>query len=112
MRPWTWHSVGSLGKYHGEQRVVGITVRNCTLTNTANGVRGKTWPNSYKSIAYGLHFEDIMMNNASNPIIIDQNYCPGNRCKTSVSTLYLFEFVHLSYQLGHRNAKIIYRKTL
>ncbi|KAJ8446963.1 hypothetical protein Cgig2_006591 [Carnegiea gigantea] len=77
-------SIGSLGKYHGEQRVVGITVRNYTLTNTANGVRGKTWPNSYKSIAYGLHFEDIMMNNVSNPIIIDQNYCPSNLCRTSV----------------------------
>jgi len=94
-------SVGSLGKYRGEQPVVGITVRNCTLTNTTNGVRVKTWPNSYKGIAHGLHFEDIIMNNVSNPIIIGQNYCPSNLCKSSVSTLFLFRFVHLSCQLGH-----------
>ena len=38
--------VGSLGKYHNEQPVIGVTVRNCTLTNTMNGVRVKTWPSS------------------------------------------------------------------
>ncbi|KAJ8428324.1 hypothetical protein Cgig2_014215 [Carnegiea gigantea] len=102
-------NIGCLGKYRDEQLTVGVTVRNCTITNTANGVRVKTWPNLYKGMAYGLHFEDIIMNNVS---IINQNYCPSNLCKSSVSTLYLFEFVHLSYKLGHRNAKSIYIGTL
>ncbi|KAJ8435410.1 hypothetical protein Cgig2_001062 [Carnegiea gigantea] len=52
-----------------------------TLANTTNGVRVKTWPNSYEGIAYGLHFEDIIMNNVSNPIITYQNYCLSNLCK-------------------------------
>ncbi|RVW95095.1 Polygalacturonase [Vitis vinifera] len=65
-------SVGSLGKYPNEEPVVGISVKNCTLTNTQNGVRVKTFPASHQGIASEMHFEDIVMNNVGNPIIIDQ----------------------------------------
>ncbi|KAI6672664.1 hypothetical protein NL676_000570 [Syzygium grande] len=54
-------SVGSLGKYHDEQPVVGVTVRNCTLTNTMNGIRVKTWPNSPSGVATNMRFEDITL---------------------------------------------------
>ncbi|XP_039125946.1 exopolygalacturonase-like [Dioscorea cayenensis subsp. rotundata] len=69
-------SVGSLGRYENERDVVGLRVRNCTLTGTRNGVRVKTWPASPKSSASHLVFEDILMNNVHNPIFIDQNYSP------------------------------------
>ncbi|KAI3440937.1 uncharacterized protein J3R85_002970 [Psidium guajava] len=74
-------SIGSLGKYHDEQPVVGVTVRNCTLTNTPNGIRVKTWPASPSGVATNMHFEDITVKNVSTPILIDQNYCPYNNCE-------------------------------
>ncbi|KAJ0027692.1 hypothetical protein Pint_36050 [Pistacia integerrima] len=73
-------SVGSLGQYEREEPVVGITVKGCTLTSTDNGMRIKTWPASYAGSASNMHFEDLTMVNVSNPIIIDQAYCPHNDC--------------------------------
>jgi galacturan 1,4-alpha-galacturonidase len=78
-------SIGSLGKYTNEEPVSGIKVIGCTLTDTANGVRIKTWPsNPTSGSATNMHFEDIIMNNVANPIIIDQVYCPWNQCKAQV----------------------------
>ncbi|KAM7503726.1 hypothetical protein LguiB_002630 [Lonicera macranthoides] len=71
-------AVGSLGKYPKEEPVVGIFVRNCIITRTDNGVRVKTWP------ASDIHFEDIIMNNVSNPILIDQEYCPSGQCTKQI----------------------------
>ncbi|KAK7847517.1 exopolygalacturonase [Quercus suber] len=73
-------SIGSLGKYQNEQPVLGIRVTGATLSNTNNGVRIKTWPSSPSGVASDIHFEDVVMNNVANPIIIDQNYCPNNQC--------------------------------
>ncbi|KAK7380634.1 hypothetical protein VNO78_33149 [Psophocarpus tetragonolobus] len=74
-------SVGSLGKYENEESVEDLIVKNCTLKNTNNGLRIKTWPGTpITSLASDLHFEDIIMINVSNPIIIDQEYCPWNQC--------------------------------
>ncbi|KAG8387221.1 hypothetical protein BUALT_Bualt03G0230700 [Buddleja alternifolia] len=79
-------AIGSLGRYRNEEPVVGITVRNCTITNTMNGVRVKTWPASPSSgIARDLHFDNIVMNNVSTPILIDQEYCPYNQCTQEIS---------------------------
>ncbi|KAI9176354.1 hypothetical protein LWI28_019100 [Acer negundo] len=77
-------SVGSLGRYQNEAPVIGVTVRNCTMTDSMNGVRVKTWPASYQGAASDMHFEDIIMNNVGNPILIDQVYCPWNDCNTKI----------------------------
>ena len=77
-------SVGSLGKYQNEEPVSGIRVIGATLSNTANGVRIKTWPASSSRVASDIHFEDVVMNNVANPVIIDQNYCPNSQCSNEV----------------------------
>lgn len=67
-------SIGSLGKYPDEKDVRGIFVTNCTLKNTDNGIRIKTWAGSPPGLASSLIFQDIVMENVKNPIIIDQTY--------------------------------------
>ncbi|KAM0942908.1 putative glycosidase [Dioscorea sansibarensis] len=80
-------SVGSLGRYEGEKDVKGLLVKDCVLTGTSNGVRIKTWENSPQySSATNMTFDNIVMNQVSNPIIIDQTYCPYSSCNTQVST--------------------------
>ncbi|KAK6278554.1 hypothetical protein POUND7_018821 [Theobroma cacao] len=80
-------SVGSLGKYKNEKDVVGINVRNCTIKGTQNGIRVKTWLGAPASSASNMTFEDVFMINVSNPIIIDQEYCPSNTCNTTQPSL-------------------------
>ncbi|KAF9604033.1 hypothetical protein IFM89_001393 [Coptis chinensis] len=80
-------SVGSLGKYSREKDVTGVHVRNCTINGTTNGVRIKTWPGKHAIKAYNMTFEDIRMINVSNPIIIDQKYCPGHACESDISSV-------------------------
>lgn len=74
-------SVGSLGKYPNEKEVDGIFVRNCTLTGTTNGARIKSWATTLGKTASNIIYEDIVMNNVKNPIIIDQSYCPNQECQ-------------------------------
>ncbi|TYJ38789.1 hypothetical protein E1A91_A04G017600v1 [Gossypium mustelinum] len=74
-------SIGSLGKFQNEEPVEGIKISNCTITNTSNGARIKTWPGEHGGAVSEIHFEDITMNNVSSPILIDQQYCPWNKCK-------------------------------
>ncbi|GAV74601.1 Glyco_hydro_28 domain-containing protein [Cephalotus follicularis] len=77
-------SIGSLGRYKNEEPVVGVYVKHCTISNTQNGVRIKTWPNSEPGTASDMHFEDVIMTNVSNPVLIDQVYCPWNQCSASI----------------------------
>ncbi|KAA0059156.1 exopolygalacturonase-like [Cucumis melo var. makuwa] len=47
----------------------------------------ESWPDS--AVAYtasDLYFEDIKMVNVSNPVIIDQEYCPSNHSNKKIPT--------------------------
>ncbi|CBI22963.3 unnamed protein product, partial [Vitis vinifera] len=98
-------SVGSLGKYSAEKDVVGVRVKNCTINGTQNGVRIKTWPGSPASKASSFWFEDIVMINVSNPIIIDQEYCPWSTCTSSKPSLVKLSDIHFTNIRGTFNTK-------
>ncbi|XP_021599749.2 polygalacturonase [Manihot esculenta] len=68
-----------------EEPVSEIYVKNCTIYDTDNGVRIKTWPALHGGSVSNIHFEHIVMQTVSNPIIIDQMYCAHNLCNRKPS---------------------------
>ncbi|XP_051118299.1 polygalacturonase-like isoform X2 [Andrographis paniculata] len=73
-------SVGSLGNGFNEAGVQNVTVTNSMFTRTQNGVRVKSWARPSGGYARNLVFKNLVMRYVANPIIIDQQYCPDNRC--------------------------------
>ncbi|KAG6390744.1 hypothetical protein SASPL_148489 [Salvia splendens] len=73
-------SIGSMGGNPGEGGVEHIVVNNSIFTRTENGVRIKTWAKPFNGYARDIMFENLQMQNVSNPIIIDQEYCPERNC--------------------------------
>ncbi|CAN8260073.1 unnamed protein product [Cochlearia groenlandica] len=67
-------SIGSLGKNNSEGYVSNVLVNKSTLIGTTNGVRIKTWQGGH-GVVENVIFQDIIMKNVTNPIIINQNYC-------------------------------------
>ncbi|CAA0826864.1 Unknown protein [Striga hermonthica] len=56
-------------------------VVNCTLINTTNGLRIKTWaPSTVSTTVSDIVFQDVKISNVRNPIIIDQYYCQQGSC--------------------------------
>ncbi|KAL9262465.1 Exopolygalacturonase-like protein [Drosera capensis] len=86
-------NVGGLGSFEDEGSVVGITVRNCTTNNTTGGVAVTSWPDlSGAGFASDIRFEDIIMNNVTTHLLIDQEYCPYDHCVAKVSYKVLSRF--------------------
>lgn len=74
-------SVGSLGRYKDEKDVTDITVKNCVLNKSTNGVRIKSYEDAKSPlVASKLTYENIKMMDVGYPIIIDQKYCPNKIC--------------------------------
>ncbi|RDY06861.1 putative polygalacturonase, partial [Mucuna pruriens] len=69
-------SIGSLGKNGEYATVEEIYVRNCTFKETTNGARIKTWTGG-AGYARKIRFEDIVVVNSGNPLIINQHYSSG-----------------------------------
>ncbi|XP_014633058.1 polygalacturonase [Glycine max] len=72
-------SIGSLGKDLKEAGVQNVTVKTVTFTGTQNGVRIKTWGRPSNGFVRNVLFQDAIMENVENPVIIDQNYCSDNK---------------------------------
>ncbi|CAJ2661351.1 probable polygalacturonase At1g80170 isoform X1 [Trifolium pratense] len=74
-------SIGSLGKSNAWEKIHNVKVDGAYLYNTDNGVRIKTWQGG-SGFASNITFKNILMENVSNPIIIDQYYCDSrDPCK-------------------------------
>ncbi|XP_022152594.1 polygalacturonase-like isoform X2 [Momordica charantia] len=80
-------SIGSLGKGNTEAEVSNIRVNRAMISGTSNGVRIKTWQGG-SGYAKNILFQNVVMKNVSNPIIIDQNYCDKEgECPEQVSAV-------------------------
>ena len=63
-----------------------MTLTNAVLSGSDNGVRIKSWARPSNSFVTNVLFQNIIMSNVKNPILIDQNYCPNNKgCPTHSS---------------------------
>ncbi|KAI7758025.1 hypothetical protein M8C21_028265, partial [Ambrosia artemisiifolia] len=80
-------SIGSLGSKNSEAHVSDVKVDGAKLTGTTNGVRIKTWQGGSGN-ASNITFQNIDMNDVTNPIIIDQYYCDQAKpCKEQESAV-------------------------
>lgn len=69
--------MGSLGKELEEGGVENVTVKAVTFAGTENGVRIKSWGRPSNGFARNILFQHVTMLNVQNPIVINQNNCPG-----------------------------------
>ncbi|KAK8443857.1 hypothetical protein SEVIR_9G043300v4 [Setaria viridis] len=67
-------SIGSLGDHSSWAQVSGITIDTVQLYGTTNGARIKTYQGG-SGYAKDITFQNMIMHDVDNPIIIDQNYC-------------------------------------
>ncbi|GFP88990.1 probable polygalacturonase at3g15720, partial [Phtheirospermum japonicum] len=79
-------SIGSLGKKGHHDEVQRINITNCSFNRTQNGVRIKTWQGG-AGFAKNIIFSNITFIEANNPVIIDQFYCPHQKCETKKSAV-------------------------
>ncbi|KAI4350676.1 hypothetical protein L6164_005107 [Bauhinia variegata] len=79
-------SIGSLGKGNTKACVSNVTVRDVTFQNTMTGVRIKTWPGGFGSVQDVL-FSNIQVSDVETPIMIDQYYCDGSKCRNASSAV-------------------------
>ncbi|KAL4310588.1 hypothetical protein GQ457_01G030560 [Hibiscus cannabinus] len=96
-------SIGSLGHYDDEADVSRITVKNCSLRETDNGVRIKTYKTNSPSKASGIIFQDLIMTRVRNPIIIDQEY--GNKKHSRSSKVRISDVHYINIQ-GTSTSKV------
>ncbi|XP_047086286.1 polygalacturonase-like [Lolium rigidum] len=80
-------SIGSLGDDNSRAEVSRIYIDTVRLYGTTNGARIKTWQGG-SGYAKDIVFQNMIMDNVQNPIIIDQNYCDSVKpCKNQESAV-------------------------
>ncbi|KAK1413307.1 hypothetical protein QVD17_35079 [Tagetes erecta] len=98
-------SIGSLGKNNTEDKVSNILVDKAVISNTTNGVRIKSWQGG-SGYAKNIKFQNIIMHNVTNPIIVDQNYCDRQEpCPEQYSAVQMKNVVYQNIR-GTSNSEV------
>nr|QDK56826.1 polygalacturonase [Mangifera indica] len=101
-------SIGSLGKYNSCSQIQDVTVDGAFISNTENGLRIKTWQGG-SGFAADIKFRNVLMENVSNPIIIDQYYCDSSTpCANQTSAVKMdnISFEHIKGTSATKDAII------
>ncbi|CAA7026285.1 unnamed protein product [Microthlaspi erraticum] len=79
-------SIGSLG-LNGDKNatVEEVHVKDSIINSASNGLRIKTWKGA-GGYARHISYNNVTFDATSNPIIIDQHYCPHKKCPSSSTT--------------------------
>lgn len=94
-------SIGSLGRDANEAGVQNITLTNSVFSGSDNGVRIKTWARQSTGFVRNVLFQNLVMKNVQNPIIVDQNYCPTHQgCPKQVKLLTAKDTMEYLYQIN------------
>ncbi|CAI0400634.1 unnamed protein product, partial [Linum tenue] len=81
-------SIGSLGWRFQEPGVENVTVKRVPFKETTNGLHIKTWARPSLDFVRNVLFHHVVMDGVKNPIVVDQNYCPGNKnCPSKASRI-------------------------
>ncbi|XP_073101678.1 polygalacturonase At1g48100-like [Elaeis guineensis] len=89
------YSIGSLGMHNSQACVSNIRVKNAVIRNSDNGVRIKTGQDGMGSVT-SISFENIIMENVKNCIIIDQHYCPTKQCMNQTTAVYVTDVSYMN----------------
>lgn len=87
-------SIGSLGKDNSTGIVTKVVLNGAFIKNTTNGVRVKTWQGG-SGFVKAVRFENVMMEDVANPIIIDQFYCDSpNPCSNQTTAVQISKIMY------------------
>ncbi|XP_039041067.1 probable polygalacturonase At1g80170 [Hibiscus syriacus] len=87
-------SIGSLGEGNSTGIVTKVVLDTAFLRETTNGVRIKTWQGG-SGYVRGVRFENVRMEDVSNPIIIDQFYCDSPKaCQNQTSAVEISQIMY------------------
>ncbi|XP_027098423.2 probable polygalacturonase At1g80170 [Coffea arabica] len=87
-------SIGSLGKDNSVGIVTKVVLDTAFLRGTTNGLRIKTWQGG-SGYVRGVRYQNVRVDDVSNPIIIDQFYCDSpTPCQNQSSAVEISEIMY------------------
>ncbi|KAG6708242.1 hypothetical protein I3843_06G065700 [Carya illinoinensis] len=98
-------SIGSLGKDNSTGIVTKVVLDTAFLKETTNGLRIKTWQGG-SGYVRGVTYQNVRMEDVSNPIIIDQFYCDSPKaCQNQTSAVNISQIVYRNISGTTKSAK-------